>query len=294
MLYHGDVLLGNGLTMVMDSALAPWQMPVLPPFQPPPVPPRTPPPTTPPRNQQVETHLERVLGVRVWLFTTTTKTPLMPHAMHTSLLPPLNTHARMPLCQQAGSMRQRRSPRQRTLAEMDSRRCLGSRTGPGQHGGDGNADGSREGTRTGGSHRDDDSGTQGGNDPDARESGEGIGSGCSTHSCEGGCTGGGGGGGCSSGPDAAACSKKERASAREKEKAKEKHRNRVMNSRAGGGARPITSAAAEQLAKSMDAYLAAGGGQPDEGQEYSIDDPYQAYGLESARQDYGRLGQQEW
>ena len=66
MLYHGDVLLGNGLTMVVDCALAPWQMPVLPPFQPPPVPP-APPPTTPPRPQRQErTHLERVLGVRVW------------------------------------------------------------------------------------------------------------------------------------------------------------------------------------------------------------------------------------
>ena len=92
----------------------------------------------------------------------------------------------------------------------------------------------------------------------------------------------------------AACSGKERASAQEKGKAKEKHRNRVMNSRVGGRARPITSMAAAQLAKSLGAYLAAGGGQPDEGQEYSIDDPYQAYGLESARQDYGRdYGQQQ-
>ena len=86
----------------------------------------------------------------------------------------------------------------------------------------------------------------------------------------------------------AACSKKERASAREKDKAKEKHRNRVMNSRVGGRARPISSIAAAQLATSMGAYLAARGGQPDEGQEYSVDDPYQAYGLESARQDYGQ------
>ena len=65
MLFHGDVLVGNGMTMVVECALAPWQMPQLPPFQPPPVPP-APPPTTPPGPQRAQTHLERMLGVQVW------------------------------------------------------------------------------------------------------------------------------------------------------------------------------------------------------------------------------------
>ena len=67
MLYHGDVLVGNGMTMVVECALAPWRMPRLPPFQPPPVPPAPPPapaPTTAPQREQ--THLERMLGVQVW------------------------------------------------------------------------------------------------------------------------------------------------------------------------------------------------------------------------------------
>ena len=67
-----------------------------------------------------------------------------------------------------------------------------------------------------------------------------------------------------------------------------------MNGRVGGRARPMTSMAAAQLATSMDAFLAASREPADGGQLYSIDDPYQAYGLDCAREDYGLYyGQQQ-
>ena len=122
---------------------------------------------------------------------------------------------------------------------------------------------------------------------------EGLVRGCSARSSGGGSYDGGGGGSCSSCPLAACRNSNRSASAQEKEKAQAKHRSRLMNGRVGGRARPMTSMAAAQLATSMGAYLAASRGQPDDSQMYSIDDPYQAYGLDCAREDYGLYGQQQ-
>ena len=188
----------------------------------------------------------------------------------------------------------RRTLHQLTLADMEERsRSLGG-TGPGSHGGNDSANERGESCGGADGRRDEDNSSH----ERCGEGGvgdEGIGDGSSAHSGGGGsssCDGGGGGSSCSSScPMAVGRSRS--ASAQEKEKAQTKHRNRLMNGRVGGRARPVTSMAAARLATSMGAYIAACREQSDGGQVYSIDDPYQAYGLDSARQDYGQYYGQE-
>ena len=63
LLYHGDVLAGGGMTLLVESGEAPWELPLLPVWQPPPAPPPVPPTPIPPAPP-VPTSLERVLGLQ--------------------------------------------------------------------------------------------------------------------------------------------------------------------------------------------------------------------------------------